>query len=98
MALGAILAEFVIVNVLMTACAVVVPDPFEFLKFPAIPGNDFMAGCTRCFLVFACQPEICFGMVKFYSWFEGINAMTIGAGGGECALVVIHMAGKTLSM
>ena len=33
MALGAILAEFVIVNVFMATDAVFVPDPLEFLEF-----------------------------------------------------------------
>ena len=93
-AINAVLSEFIVVNVPMTARAVFIGYPGKFLHFhPAALDNPVA--------FYAIDPGMAPDqrktgpvVLKFPSRFKGLMVMTGGAFGRECALVIVSVAGK----
>lgn len=94
MALFAVLPEFILMHIRMAVHAVCELNSGELLEGNAGLLGNWMTLDTRHFLVHPCQRESRLCMREFYGGLEGINPVAVGAGGGECLLVIIRMTGQ----
>jgi hypothetical protein len=91
MALGAVLPEFVVVNIRVAGSAVIVPDPPELLEFLPVPGSSLMTSGTRHLLMLPGKLEFCLPVIEFSRGFESLQIVTIRAPGSKGLLVIIGM-------
>ena len=95
MALGAILPEFICMNILVTAGTFSKRETFKFLNlFPVINGF-FMAKNTINRGMFSPQRESCRLMIKIWGLLKCFKIVTGGTIRRECSLVIICMTGET---